>query len=1173
MAISITINGSVTLDESAGLQTGGVATSTEDNNDSDVTLATLQSTAATFYNRLFGGGGLGLSTVFATADGVAHSASNYISLSGTGSVVSLGFTTSAGADLPVYGVDPVGAACNLTALDGGAISLFADSSLGSRLVLGVDTDGDIVFAMFMDVAGNLLSASVWMVQFEALDNPIDTNHDDPLVMTGLGVGAGVSTAFDFNALPSGQNFFGTVGSTSTGLVVFGIDPHLKADGTYDNNSDTINTSQGGGPTTIGIDNQMFDPGDGAYFTFVKNPVPNFLAGAAGGLDQNEADDADNMQYTGGTIESDGGFVVISQIQGNALATMKIEAFNITGSPQGRDLITASGQNDVALARIKVYNAAGTLIEDTGDLAHFNSPTVSVSFSGGDATVSGLGAGYKIEFLTGDSSTKFDQVRITGVAGKFDIGGFGVNEATAISAPLTGVRFEDSGPVVDVALNGTAELVVDESTLPDTASITAANLLSTNTATFGTDGPATDDSVYKLTLSDDNSGLFDTKTGAEVLMSINAAGTLITGQVNDGGLKTVFTIAIDPDTGEVTLTQMRALINGDPTDPDEADTPLTFANGLVGLTRTVTDGDGDSASDSTDISSVFKFQDDGPSLPPATQDDVSLATDDTDISDLASLTTDILFPGAPDFGNDGPNALTPIDYSLRLETENLDSGLVDTATGKKVLLVTVGDDIVGYVDANNDGSIGAGETLESVRYHLSVVDSDTEQVDFTQSRSVVHSTALPETIVANQVFVDRVAIDGDGDTSEVVSVDLGAITFIQDDEPTIGPISDGLVDFALNDSVTNSLFGAVGKDPNSSPYTLTSYTTTLTVGGVELHGVLAGDAKSVTYWANTNGDGTYGNAGDTAYYQLVLGNQGGAGNYTFTVLLDPPPAFTEFTFDLLPSGSNLFGVVASGNSALLVIGEHPAVNGAGNYTNTSDVIHTSQGGTGATIGVNNQMFDPGDGAYFTFINDPDPNFISGIPGGLTATEADNSNNIQYNEDLSGPATQEVTSAFLGISQIQGGKAGVAMSIEAFNMPGGPQDGAFLTSLGQNHVDITEVRVLDANGVVLEDSDGSVNSASIAITFNGGVATITGLKANYSVEWDSTNPFDQVLVTGVAGKFDVGRFGSFESHEIPDQLLSFTAQVTDGDGDTATDSWNIGIDGTGAFDDNSVSGVII
>src|SRR5687767_12306100 len=151
MAISITINGGVTLDESDGLQIGGAGSSTEDNNDSDIALATLQAGASSFYNRLFvsGPSGTPLSTSFATANGVAQSASNYISLSGTGSVISLGFTTATGSVLPVLG-SGAGAASNLVAVDGGAITLFSDASLGNRVVYGVDTDGDIVFAMFLD---------------------------------------------------------------------------------------------------------------------------------------------------------------------------------------------------------------------------------------------------------------------------------------------------------------------------------------------------------------------------------------------------------------------------------------------------------------------------------------------------------------------------------------------------------------------------------------------------------------------------------------------------------------------------------------------------------------------------------------------------------------------------------------------------------------------------------------------------------------------------------------------------------------------------------------------------------------------------------------------------------------------------------------------------------------
>jgi hypothetical protein len=58
------------------------------------------------------------------------------------------------------------------------------------------------------------------------------------------------------------------------------------------------------------------------------------------------------------------------------------------------------------------------------LAHFNSASVVVTFASGVATVSGLGAGYKIEWTT---SAVHDRVLIADVAGKFDIGGFGINQ--------------------------------------------------------------------------------------------------------------------------------------------------------------------------------------------------------------------------------------------------------------------------------------------------------------------------------------------------------------------------------------------------------------------------------------------------------------------------------------------------------------------------------------------------------------------------------------------------------------------------------------------------------------------------------------------------------------------------------------------------------------------------
>src|SRR5262249_13592732 len=136
MATTITINGSMSLDESLGFQNSGVAVGTEDNNDNDVSLATLQAQVASFSSRLFdsgGSGGLGLNTTFATQNGVAVSASNFITVSG-GTVTALGFVDGNGNPLAVYSGDPTGGVTTgLSADTGGSIHLFADATFGNRL--------------------------------------------------------------------------------------------------------------------------------------------------------------------------------------------------------------------------------------------------------------------------------------------------------------------------------------------------------------------------------------------------------------------------------------------------------------------------------------------------------------------------------------------------------------------------------------------------------------------------------------------------------------------------------------------------------------------------------------------------------------------------------------------------------------------------------------------------------------------------------------------------------------------------------------------------------------------------------------------------------------------------------------------------------------------------------
>ena len=281
-----------------------------------------------------------------------------------------------------------------------------------------------------------------------------------------------------------------------------------------------------------------------------------------------------------------------------------------------------------------------------------------------------------------------------------------------------------------------------------------------------------------------------------------------------------------------------------------------------------------------------------------------------------------------------------------------------------------------------------------------------------------------------------------------------------------------------------------------------------------------------------------------------------------MLEDPPPATLDFNFDQLASGANLFGVVGSTAIALVVIGEDITLDGAGKYIpNQTDDIKTSQGGDGATIGVDSQMFDPGEGAYFTYVTG------TGIIGG-----GDNANSIDYGD------TFEVNTAAFRISQTQGNALATA-EISAYDLDDAPQEVAFVNARGTGDpVSITAVRVFDAAGELIEEeTDGSapsVNDPTVDIVFSDGpdgarIATVSGLDDLFKIEWDTSAEHDQVLIKGVAGKFDIGEFSISQAQPTPDELLDFTAQIVDFDGDTASADFSVGIDGTGDFDNDIVN----
>ena len=164
--------------------------------------------------------------------------------------------------------------------------------------------------------------------------------------------------------------------------------------------------------------------------------------------------------------------------------------------------------------------------------------------------------------------------------------------------------------------------------------------------FGGDGAGS--VVYSLAVMGDGAtGLETTERDPISLRQIDD-GTVI-GETPKG--VKVFEITIDPAAGDVTLTLFESLHHYDPEDPDDR---VALAEGVLKAVVTVTDGNGDSASDAADLGGgVVKFEDDAPRL---TGEDVWRMVDEDDIATGLSKGT------RPDDGDDKDGSFTGDPYA-------------------------------------------------------------------------------------------------------------------------------------------------------------------------------------------------------------------------------------------------------------------------------------------------------------------------------------------------------------------------------------------------------------------------------------------------------------------------------------------------------------------------------
>ncbi len=335
-----------------------------------------------------------------------------------------------------------------------------------------------------------------------------------------------------------------------------------------------------------------------------------------------------------------------------------------------------------------------------------------------------------------------------------------------------IHVKDDVPSVVVGGSGPA-LTVDET---DFVTDATANFAGIFTETAGADGKA-GLTNYALGVSAPgvNSGLVDTATGNPVFLFV-ISGQVVGKAGPDAALAlssgpTVFTVSVNA-AGDVTLNQLRAIAHDVDGGPGAAhDDPKSMVAGLVTLTATITDGDGDTGSATANIGDKLVFKDDGPTLaasgaiPALTVDESVLGTDDT--KSFASVFV-------PTYGADG--AGTVDSFVLGVKSDGVNSGLIDVASNQAIVLKLNGNVVEGHV----------GTTAGALAFTLSVNAAGDVKLD--QILAVKHSNTSNPDDTANLSAADLITLtakvtDKDGDTN-TATANIGLALNFKDDGPTL-----------------------------------------------------------------------------------------------------------------------------------------------------------------------------------------------------------------------------------------------------------------------------------------------------------------------------------------------------------------------------------------------------
>jgi hypothetical protein len=643
--MALNISGNLIIDEEFRVPSTG-------NPDNEVTALSADATLITYLNGLNSAPDTGFPQYAERDDMIVGFASGAI-LSLVADNTGTAFSTT------------IGIATGFSDIDGDPISLFAADASHPNVIVGKDAGGEVAFAIVLD------DAKVYVVQYEALTHDgtglvdsFDFHDLEGLIFVQATSTATTTLDFsDFTDTASGQDEFAMLAPDtappgqegSLQILATGVSPAGAHATVNVSTQGGFNGSLGTGSQAVGVNESL---------------ILDLVTGGDVTISQTEAHDAANIDFANhATGIQEAGFGIVQTNPNNASVDLLLTAYNVkaaSDTTDGAAFITASldptTQNQVTILSVKITDNLGAIVADTSTniagLVTFN--------AGGSVTLNNLKDDWLVDFTTSSDLDRFVIKNVGTGNEQFDIGRLSatssgtetVKEYADLGAHLI---YEDDGPLATLAINADQFVVVDESIgqnpgEDETSSLgamtVAGAVLFTSTIDAGADQLDPTATKFALSLGSGNgtdSGLDDTATGQNIVL-LKVSDTLVEGHVGTTIGALALSVAIN-NSGDVTLTQYRAVVHNDPNDPDESGTSAaTFSAGALMATESVADKDTDPAtSNAVDLGLILRIEDDGPSI----------STPANSIVDFHNGATSGDIAITDSFGSDGPGLVSVI----------------------------------------------------------------------------------------------------------------------------------------------------------------------------------------------------------------------------------------------------------------------------------------------------------------------------------------------------------------------------------------------------------------------------------------------------------------------------------------------------------------------------------